>query len=79
MPIQTRSIMTILCGPNPVHPDLLTDDERLNEVARILATGIRRLHEKNMKLSGKPENFQLDIPVGSSEHGSQTNSTGRMQ
>ena len=75
---QERSSMHICCGPNAVHPDLMTDDERLNEVARILATGIRRWHQKNVKLYGKHENIQLDIPVGTSECGLTPNATGRM-
>ncbi len=36
-------------------PTHMTDDDRLTEAARILATGIRRLLEKQ-----KPENIPLD-------------------
>ncbi|MBF0177968.1 MAG: hypothetical protein HQL63_14140 [Magnetococcales bacterium] len=37
------------------HPTHMSDDERLNEVARILATGIHRLLEKQ-----KTEKIPLD-------------------
>ncbi|MBF0584652.1 MAG: hypothetical protein HQL80_10540 [Magnetococcales bacterium] len=37
------------------HPTQMSDDERLTEAARILATGIRRLLEKQ-----KTENIHLD-------------------
>jgi hypothetical protein len=35
--------MLQLIGPNPIDPDHLTADERLSEVASILATGVLRL------------------------------------
>jgi len=40
---------------NALDPNLMTADERLDAVARILATGIQRLLEKE-----KTENISLD-------------------
>lgn len=40
---------------NAIDPNLMTTEERLAEVASILATGIRRLREKQ-----KTEKFPLD-------------------
>jgi hypothetical protein len=36
-----------ITGPNPIHPDHLTADERLSEVASILATAVLRLELRN--------------------------------
>lgn len=49
-----------LAGANALAPDLMTAEERLNEVAQILAAGLRRLRflEKN----------SLDLSPGRSGH-----------
>lgn len=57
---------------NPLHPDLLTAEERLDEVARILATGILRLRKKQLEESEKnekTESFPLDVSLKHSAHG----------
>lgn len=54
---------------NPLHPDLLTAEERLDEVARILATGILRLKQKKLEESENTENFPLDLSLKNSAHG----------
>ena len=46
---------TIYYRSNGVDPDLLTTDDRLNEAAQIIATGILRLKKKQ-----KTENICLD-------------------
>lgn len=35
-----------IVGPNPIHPNYLTAEERIDELGRILAQGLLRLHEK---------------------------------
>ena len=34
-----------IVGPNPIHPNYLTAEERINELGRILAQGLLRLHD----------------------------------
>ena len=41
-----------MAGPNPLKPDLMTADERLSEVALILAAGLLRLRSRGT--SGTP-------------------------
>ena len=43
-----------------VDPNLLTDDERFDEIASILASGILRLRIKKAQQLGKTESFCLD-------------------
>lgn len=56
---------------NQPQPTQMSDDDRLTEVARILASGILRLRLKKAKQSEKTENLPLDnrdrmVPYGSS-------------
>jgi hypothetical protein len=39
--------------PNPLHPDLMTPAERLDEIAEILAAGILRLRARQGALGGR--------------------------
>jgi hypothetical protein len=50
-------------------PALMTTEERLGEVARILLVGIVRSQQKKVKLSEKKESFVLDVSVDQSVHG----------
>lgn len=53
------------------HPDRMTADERLDEVARILALGILRLQARKRK-SNKPNHlreFRVDFSAQQSVHG----------
>ena len=57
-------------------PSLMTTEERLDEVARILLVGILRNKQKNAKVSGKKESFVLDVSVDKSVHGFKPIQTG---
>jgi hypothetical protein len=51
-----------LSGPNPVPADRLSADERLDELASILAAGLRRvLPEQSSSLSAAGEDSSFDI------------------
>ena len=54
-------------APTTVHPTQMTDDERLDEVAALLATGIRRLLEKQ-----KTEKIPLDNSPNQCPYGRKT-------
>ena len=43
-----------IVGPNPIHPNYLTAEERIDELGLILAQGLLRLHEK-----GQPDPHPL--------------------
>ena len=59
---------------NALDPNLMTADERLDEVARILAAGIHRwMDKKKPKIIGKTEKVILDKPPLLPPYGSQTN------
>ena len=45
---------------NTVHPDQMSPDQRLDEIAAILAAGVIRLQLKKSGESGKPERYSLD-------------------
>ena len=57
-----------LAGANPLAPDLMTADERLNEVAQILAAGLLRLRSANIARSPKLEKNSLDFSPDRSVH-----------
>ena len=42
-------------GPNPIAPDLMTSDERLDEVSRLLVGGMLRLRKRRKKLERSGE------------------------
>jgi hypothetical protein len=49
-------------GPNPLFPAHLSADERLNELACIIAAGLRRiLPEQSSSLSARSEDSSFDI------------------
>ena len=51
-----------LPGPNPVPADRLSADERLDEIASILAAGLRRIRpEQSSSLSAAGEDSSFDI------------------
>ena len=55
------------------HPNQLTPDQRLDEVASILATGILRLRQKKAQTAANRESFPLDnrnrlTPYGTPNH-----------
>ena len=51
-----------LSGPNPVPPDRMSADERLNELASILAGGLRRIQpQQSSALSAAGGDSSFDI------------------
>jgi len=53
---------TALSGPNPIPAERLSADARLDEVARILAIGLRRiLSEQSSSLSAESGESSFDI------------------
>jgi hypothetical protein len=66
-PFSTKSPM--LRGPNPLHPKAMTADERLEEIAFILAVGFVRLKARqSSRLSGQPEQRCVDFLHDQSGH-----------
>ena len=57
-----------LAGANPVPPDLMSPDERLTELARILAVGLLRLRRQQSSASRYLEKNGLDFPRHRSVH-----------
>jgi hypothetical protein len=54
---------------NPLKPELMTADERLAEIAQILACGLIRLHaRKSSPLSTKNREGSFDISPDRSSH-----------
>ncbi|WP_085440172.1 hypothetical protein [Magnetofaba australis] len=53
---------------NTIHPDQMPPDQRLDEVAAILAAGVIRLQLKKSGESGKPESYSLDNGNQTSPH-----------
>ena len=52
----------IQCGPNPLPSSRMATEERINEIARILAEGLRRiLPEQSSSLSAAGEDSSFDI------------------
>ena len=50
-----------MAGPNPLRPDLMTADERLAEVAAILAAGLLRLRARqSSRVSAHARESSLD-------------------
>lgn len=49
-------------GANPLHPARMTADERIGEIARILAESlVRSLPEQSSSLSAEPRDSSFDI------------------
>ncbi len=49
---------------SPLHPDCMSVDERLAEIAEILALGLTRLHaRKSSRLSGYLLAFSLGVVI----------------
>jgi len=62
-----HSLMT--SGPNPLHPKSMVADERLGEIAAILAAGVVRLRARqSSRLSGDRENSFVDFTANQSGH-----------
>jgi len=58
-----------LAGANCLHPDLMTSDERLTELARILAAGLLRLRwRESEKHVSHLEKNSLDFSADRSVH-----------
>lgn len=56
------SMRNALSGPNPLPVECLSGPERLDEVARILATGLRRLQaQEASSLSAENRESSFDI------------------
>ena len=58
-----------LTGLNAIHPDRMTADERLAEIAEILAGGLMRLHaRKSSRLSADHGESLLDFSLNRRGH-----------
>ena len=54
---------------NPLKPEMMTADERLAEIAEILARGLVRLHaRKSSPLSADDRDSFVDLPPHRSRH-----------
>ena len=57
-------------GPNPLHPDHLSPDERLREIAEILARGFVRLKARQSRpIAADRGESSLDLPGSKRGHG----------
>lgn len=52
-----------LATPNALHPDHMTADERLDEVARLLAAGIIRARNRRMEDQAKTKAKERDVSL----------------
>jgi hypothetical protein len=58
-----------LAGGNPLSPDLMTPEERLGEVAQILAAGLMRLRRRQSAAeASRSGDFRLDFSPARSVH-----------
>ena len=57
-----------LAGANALSPDLMTADERLNELAQILAAGLIRLRRRESMSAAARGDFRLDFSPERSVH-----------
>ena len=65
------------CVYDPTDPDHLTPDQRLDELARLLATGIRRALASGQQIPTGSSQIGLDVPPEKSIHASHpVNATG---
>lgn len=62
----------IEAGPNALRPDLMSDAERLDEAAEILARGVIRLRQRRKRqptpLSREPGESSLDFTADQRRH-----------
>jgi hypothetical protein len=67
-----------LAGPNPLPPERMSVEERLDEVAAILAAGLMRLTEaKSSRLSATRGESSLDFSAHQSVHATVSNGGGK--
>jgi hypothetical protein len=66
-----------LAAPNGLDPARMSADERLAEVAEILAAGLLRLRERRRAESGNRRESSLDFPARQSVHGPRARVGGR--
>ena len=60
-----------VAGGNPLSPDLMTADERLSEIAQILAAGLVRLLQRERRIDcSRLEKNSLDLSPERSVHAS---------
>jgi hypothetical protein len=63
-----HNIGRCLVGANALAPDLMTADERLTEVAQILAAGFMRLRRRQSMSAAGAGDFRLDFSPDRSVH-----------
>jgi hypothetical protein len=63
-----HNIDRCLVGANALAPDLMSADERLTEVAEILAVGLIRLRRRGSLSAAKSGDFRLDFSPERSVH-----------
>jgi hypothetical protein len=66
--IGSRGLDHCLAGGNPLRPDLMTAEERLTEVAQILAAGLIRLRRRQAISAAGSRDFRLDFSPERSVH-----------
>jgi hypothetical protein len=66
--IGSRGPAHCLAGGNPLCPDLMTADERLTELAQILAAGLIRLRRRQSISAAGSRDFRLDFSPERSVH-----------
>jgi hypothetical protein len=67
--VGSYSLDRCLAGANALHPDLMTADQRLTEVAQILAAGLMRLRQRGSSSScNRLEKNGLDFSPDRSVH-----------
>jgi hypothetical protein len=67
--IDSRSLDHCLAGGNPVNPGLMTAEQRLTELAQILAAGFLRLRRRHsMSIASGSRDFGLDFSPERSVH-----------
>ena len=65
----TRQIISRTVGPNPLRPELLSTNERLSDLAEILALGLMRLRaRKSSQLSAETGESSLHFMPAESGH-----------
>jgi hypothetical protein len=66
--IGSRGLDHCLAGGNPVHPDLMSAEQRLTELAQILAAGVIRLRMQQSISAAGSRDLGLDFSPERSVH-----------
>jgi hypothetical protein len=60
------NVANVLTGPNAIHPDWLTAEERFSEIAQIISAALarRRVRQRNHDRSAIQETAEVVAPTG---------------